>query len=713
MTTLADDTPLPQLRDELRLEPASASADGEPRWRCYDPLRHRFFLLGEGDVKLLSLWRCGTVGALRSSLAKANALLDDIQLAGLIDFLRTHHLVRSAPDAGSAQLMATARQQRGSGWRWLVQRYMGMRFALWRPQAFLDATLPWLHALRFGPVFSAWAFFTVAGLYLATKQWDSFTTTFVDFLTPGGALAYGTALLALKVVHELGHAYAAAHHGCRVSSMGVSVVMGVPMLYTDTTAASRLPERHQRMWIAAGGVLAESIVAGLATFAWAVLPEGSARSIAFVLATSSWLMTLTINLNPFSRFDGYYFISDALGIENLQSRALACAGWALGRLALGRIEPAPEALPRRRAFGFVAYGSMVWAYRAGLYVGLAALAYAYLFKAAGVIVLGLELWLFIGKPIWRKVGQWWQLRGHIARQRRLALAGLAASLVVLAAMPLDRSVAVPAMLTWQHETVLQAPENARILEVLVRAGQLVKAGDTLLRLEAPELRIKRAAARIHRLSASERLDRISGDQKDRLDSTVLAQERHEAEAELQGLDARAQLLELRAPADGVVADLAPHLQAGLWVRPELTLVRVLHGSARDARGFVSERDAARLAVGARGRFVADDPALASLPMTLQDIEPHAAEQITPPAMSSLHGGQIAAQADAGGREVPVTAQHRIRFAAVATPLALAFDQAPMLPKSLRGEVVVDAEPKSLLAQASAQLWRLFMVEMRD
>ena len=711
MTTLADNTPLPHLRDELRLEPAPASADGRPRWRCYDPLRHRYFLLGDDDVKLLSLWRSGTVGALRAAMGRAHAALDDLQLAGLIDFLRTHHLVQAgATDAGKTFIDAS-RQQRGTGWRWLLQRYMGMRFALWRPQGFLDASWPWVGALRSRLVWCVWALLTLTGLYLASKQWDQFTTTFVDFLTPAGVLSYGTALLALKVVHEMGHAYAATHFGCRVSSMGVSVVMGMPMLYTDTTAASSLTEPRQRLWIAAGGVLAESWVAGLATFAWAVLPDGSARSIAFVLATTSWLMTLAVNLNPLSRFDGYYFLGDALGMENLQPRSLAYAGWALGRLAFGRIEPAPEALPRRRAIGFAVYGSLVWAYRVGLYVALAVLAYTCLFKLAGVLVLVLEVWLFVGKPMWRMARHWWQLRDRITRRRQCVLAALGGGCLVLVAAPLDRTVAVPAMLTWQMETVLQAPENARITEVLVQAGQSVKAGDTLLRLDAPELRIKRAAARIHSLSASERLDRISGDAKDRLDSTVLAQQHHEAEAELRGLEARGQLLELRAPKDGVVVDVPEHLQAGLWVRPELTLIRVLHGTARDARGYVTERNASRLRVGAQGRFIADDPAIAAMPVTLQEIDPHAAEQITPPTLSSLHGGQIAAAQDSGGREVPLTAQHRIRFAASGLPPA--FSPGAPLPKNLRGQVVVDAEPASLLSQARNQVWRLLMLEMRD
>ena len=713
MTALDDNTPLPRLREELRLEPATADRDGAPRWRFHDPLRHRNFVIGGDDVKLLSLWNCGSVGALRHALADGHAAFDERRLGDLLAFLETNFLVQPKADGGSAALHRTASKREAGGAMWLLQRYMGMRFALWHPQAFLDAALPFVAIMRSRVVVTAWMALTLLGFFLVARQWDQFIGTFSEFLTPGGVLGYGVVLIALKCVHELGHAFAAASQDCRVGSMGVSVIMGMPMLYTETTDASRLPRRGQRMWIAAGGVVAESLVAGLATLAWAVLPDGTARSIAFVLATSSWLMTLTVNLNPFSRFDGYYFVSDALGIDNLQSRALAYAGWACGRLLFGGIEAAPEAVTRRRAIGYVVYGSLVWVYRMGLYLGIAALAYAFTFKAAGVFVMAFELWVFVVRPLVTKGGRWWALRARVSERRRLLLVGVACAFALLLVIPFDRGVTVPAMLTWQHETVLESPENARVVEVLIRPGQVVSAGQVLLRLASPELAIKRASASINRVAAGERLDRISGDARDRAESTVLARQRNEADADLRGLADRAALLELRAPDDGLVVDVPANLQAGQWVRPEQVLARVLHGSARDARGFVVERDLARLERGARGRFVSEDPALPSLPVALVTAEPDAAEQIAPPPLSSLHGGTIAAQADAKGREVPVVAQHRVRFVVDERPALLQTPNALALPVSPRGEVHVDARPQSLLDQAGRQLWHLLIMELRS
>jgi len=702
---------LPALREELRLEPARADHDGAPRWRLCDPLRNRFFLLGDADVKLLSLWGCGTPAALRETLAASGHALDTQQLEGLVAFLREHQLVRADDRTTQQRLLAQTRQAAVRGPAWALRQLLGFRMPLWRPQTFLLRSLPALRSLWSAPVVAAWSAATLLGLYLASRQWEAFLATFGEFLTPGGFAAFALALAGLKLIHELGHAYAAAHHGCRVGSIGVCVAMGVPMLYTETGDTARLDARAPRLWIAAGGVLAETFVAGLATLAWSLLPDGSLRSAAFVIATSSWAMSLAVNLNPFSRFDGYYFLADGLRIDNLQPRALRYAGWWLGRMLWGPIEAAPEAAPAGRAALFVGYGALVWLWRLSLNAGISWMVYTQMFKTAGVLVGVFAAWLLIAQPMARRARGWWQRRAAVTRPRRLGSILFGGALLLGLLWPLDRHVAVPAMLGWQRSAVIQPPENAQVVEVLVHAGQTVKAGEVLLRLSSPELQVKRAQARLAALAADERLDRIGGDSKDRADAAVLVQQRLEARADVQGLADRADLLEVRAAEDGRIVDLRANLQPGQWVRPDMTLARLLYGASLDARGFVAERELPRLRLGAAGRFVAEDPAWPAIDVRLREIEPTAAETISPEALSSMYGGVVAAQANAAGKPVPVVAQHRTVFATTSTSPAA--DATPPMPMQLRGEIRLDAAPQSIAAQVGRQAWRLVMSELRS
>ena len=54
---------------------------------------------------------------------------------------------------------------------------------------------------------------------------------------------------------------------------------------------------------------------------------GLLRSAAFVIATISWVMSLSINLNILMRFGGYYILSDLLDVEILQNRSFALGQW--------------------------------------------------------------------------------------------------------------------------------------------------------------------------------------------------------------------------------------------------------------------------------------------------------------------------------------------------------------------------------------------------
>ena len=58
--------PLPALREDLRLEDASANRDGSPSWMIHDPARNRFFRIGWLEFELLARWDAGNADALVS-----------------------------------------------------------------------------------------------------------------------------------------------------------------------------------------------------------------------------------------------------------------------------------------------------------------------------------------------------------------------------------------------------------------------------------------------------------------------------------------------------------------------------------------------------------------------------------------------------------------------------------------------------------------------
>ena len=91
--------------------------------------------------------------------------------------------------------------------------------------------------------------------------------------------------------------------------MGLAFLVMFPMLYTDTSDTWRIKSAMARVHVGAAGMIAELYIACIATFCWGFLPEGMLKSAAFILATTSWILSLAFNLNALMRFDGYYILS--------------------------------------------------------------------------------------------------------------------------------------------------------------------------------------------------------------------------------------------------------------------------------------------------------------------------------------------------------------------------------------------------------------------
>jgi len=153
---------------------------------------------------------------------------------------------------------------------------------------------------------------------------------------PTYALWAGFALsIAIMFVHELGHAAACRSFGASVGAIGCAIYLVYPALYCDVTHTWSL-SRRERLTVDIGGVYFQLIgTAVVALFWWAT---GSPVLLAAIRVS---LATLAVNLMPIGRFDGYWVLSDALGIIDLraQQRRVVAAAWS--RLSRQPGEPLP------------------------------------------------------------------------------------------------------------------------------------------------------------------------------------------------------------------------------------------------------------------------------------------------------------------------------------------------------------------------------------
>ncbi|WP_110970152.1 HlyD family efflux transporter periplasmic adaptor subunit [Pseudomonas huaxiensis] len=682
---------LGELREELRLHPGPRDASGAPGWTLEDPASGQFFRLGWAELEILKRWSLGCAQRIAEQVSASTTLqLDTQDVERLRAFLRNNHLLQCRDDEDRGRLLE-ALHSRKTGWaRWLLKNYLFVRVPLLRPDAFLQRTLPWV-----APFFSrTFLLLTVAagllGLALVLRQWDTFTHTFLHFFTFQGAALAGLTLILAKVLHELGHAYTCKRYGARVATMGVALLVMWPVLYTDTSGAWRLARRRQRLAIGAAGMAAELALACWATLLWSFLQDGMLRSAVFTLASTTWILTLAVNLSPFMRFDGYFLLSDLLGVPNLQQRAFALTRWRLREMLFGFGDAAPEPFSSGLRRLLIGYSIGTWIYRFFLFLGIALLVYHFAFKLLGLLLFAVEIGYFILMPLVNEARQWYARRKDY-RMNRNSVISLSACLLalVLLCLPWRSSVEAPALLKAAQQSSLYTPVAARLAQVLVQPGDRVLAGQPLFMLDAPDLRheldsVERRILILQWQTSFQLLDRESA-----AGLGVVRQELTAAQQRQQVLRQQWQELTVRAAFAGEVREVAEPLAVGEWLPAGQWLGTLVGGTGQQVEAFVEEHDLHRLPPDSRGWFYPETFSRAARPVQLEHLAQTASRRLgSAPELASPYQGSIAASLD--GNEPPKPEQALYR-----ATLKVSGD-APENAMVLRGTVVLEGERQSLL-----------------
>jgi putative peptide zinc metalloprotease protein len=701
MTATAAAGSLLPLREEIAIFPGPAALDGSPSWTLHDPSSNRFYRLGWREFEMLSRWDAGTAAALTERLeAETTLRVEQHDVDDLVRFLFSFDLLRTSSPEATANLIRKAQRQRGSWGRWLLHNYLFIRIPLLRPDRFLNATYPYLRFV-FSPLVAALLIaIGVIGLVRATRQWDVFLGTFVDLFSVQGAIGFAVTLAGMKGLHELGHAYTAKRFGCRVPTMGLALLVMVPVLYTDVNDAWKLPSRRQRLAIGLAGVATELGCAALALLAWDLLPNGPARSVAFLVATSIWLTTVLLNASPFMRYDGYYVLSDWLEIPNLHSRAFALAQWWLRETLLGLGDEVPEVMPPHRRRLLVLFAFLTWAYRFALFLGIAAIVYHFAVKILGIAMMIVEIGYFVVMPVVREMLTWWARRADIHLKPRTALTAAAGmSIVLLLLLPWRAAVEAPALLKSQQHIDIFAPEfGARLAAIGVHEGDSVARGTTLLQLVSPDLDYRLARARTDIEISEWQLGARGANPELLARSQVTEREYETARAEYRALQDQQSRLVVTTPVAGKVVDMAEALEPGSWLAAKTRLMSVVDPAGLIVEAYVDEADLDRIAVGDAATFIAEADARITFPLRLVEIARASTRSLPDPALASTLGGPIAVrtqkQTEKQSELVPDRTVYRLR-------LAPAERNAALVTRILRGEVILRGEAISL----ARRIWR--------
>src|SRR5260221_3661592 len=480
-----------------------------------------------------------------------------------------------------------------------------------------DKFLTWLHK-HTAWIYTWWftlltlvAFAIMAGITLV--HWDEIgrdSLLFFNFKEKTWADIGIFYLVAVSAMcwHEIGHGHACKHYGGRVPAMGFLLIYLAPAFYTDTSEGQVLASRYQRMLIALAGAWSELYICAVATVLWWLsAPDTTLHSVAYMMVLITGIASVLINFNPLIKLDGYYIMSEILGLVDLKESSTAYVS-ALVKRNIWRLPLEVPYVPRKRRFGYVVYAMLSGLYSyTVLYIvarfvgnifrnfnpdwsfipqlGTAAL----VFRSRIRTLVNFMKFVYLDKR--ERLHAWFRSRQAFF---------LAASMSIFLLVPALRdSLTGQFILEPSNHAVVRAKVPGTITEVFAQEGQHVDAGKPVVALRSLALQGKLSKSRADYAVAS-MLATDAG--LHYADYGPALQQRVQFAEQVRFADQEAAGLVLVSPVSGIVMTPDPQSRVASFVLAGSELVEIADLSEMRALIFVSEHDLYRLKVDAPARL---------------------------------------------------------------------------------------------------------------
>ncbi|MBP6900710.1 MAG: biotin/lipoyl-binding protein [Burkholderiaceae bacterium] len=442
--------------------------------------------------------------------------------------------------------------------------FLSIRIPLWDPNRWLDRQRGLARALVSWPFAALLALIALAGGVTVVSQAQRLWNQTEGLFAVDNLLWLYAAMALMKALHEYGHALVVKRFGGEVHSVGIMLLLLVPLPYVDATGSWAFRDRHARALVGAAGIIVELALAALGAMVWAATGPGLVNSLAFNVMVIGSVSSLLFNGNPLLRFDAYYVLSDLVDIPNLYQRAGQQWKYFGNRWLLGTQQAESPARDRREWAWLTGYGAASFIYRMLVFVSILLLLADHWFGVA-VIFSGVMLFVGVLRPGW----QWWtHLRSPALLRNRSRAFAVSAALVLaplalIFALPLPDALRAPGVVEARQLTRVAAGSPGRLLALEVQHGDRVRAGQVLLRLANAELELEAQAAQ----SALEEAELLRNLALERAVAEVAVHEQRVAAAAERLAQLRARLAELtvRAAHDGTWVAEGLHERLNNWV----------------------------------------------------------------------------------------------------------------------------------------------------
>ncbi|NND99605.1 MAG: HlyD family efflux transporter periplasmic adaptor subunit [Pirellulaceae bacterium] len=650
-----------ELRSDLRFTPHYEA--GEECYLVEDVARSQFFTIGLSEYMLISMFDGKTTvgdAMIRLSQLPGNHQLIETEATAICKWLVDSEMAHTPTSSDGRRLANTAvdriAKKRLGAWNPLC-----MKVPLAYPDRLVAKVTPW-----FSFFFSSAA--AIIGLivmcvaaYQVVGAWDQFAAASKGIFIPSRWLWMGLCWVVLKFVHESGHAIVCRKYGGEVHEAGAIMVLFAPLAYVDLTSSWRFRSKWKRIHTALAGMYVELWIASIAAIIWAATDAGFVNDISFNLIMMAGLTTLLFNANPLMRFDGYYVLSDGLGIPNLYSEGQQYLQYLGRRFILGEKVTSPLRLTPRDLFTR-AYGVAAFGWRILICVSLV-IAASLLFKGLGILLAVAAVLLWVGVPLVRLAKYVRRPDGmQKHRTRRLAFisaAGAAVSYAILGGVMWPGAQQAHAVVQYEPLAFVRATSAGFVRELYVQSGQNVQAGQVIAQLENRQL-------------VAEQQDLELAINQSIIKSRVFKQadEMHSYQGEMEQLRSlqeklaektkQVQELTLRAPAAGRVVARELKTKLGTYVQEGAELAAIGDEANKQLQIAITQPSYDRFTehIGSRVHIRVSGGVV--LQSTLESVQPRADKKAPQDSMYAALGGPLesrSVQSDSGDESFELLTPH--------------------------------------------------------
>ena len=687
---------LPKLRSELRFSPLRE--DSRIEYILEDPVRNTFYRIGLEEYLFISrLNQASGLEQLLESVAQTgDTRLNAEQAQAILNWLAARQLLQVDDAAPLAQALELEEKQKNAR-RFSRLNVITIKVPLFNPDPLLNYLSPKFSWLTGGWFAALWLLLAVLALGNLFSKWQEFSSQAVGFFSASNVLFIWLIWFCLKLCHELFHALVCRRYGGRVYEAGILFILFIPLTYVNATSSWNFPSKWQRIHVAVAGMFIELGIAWTALLVWAGQPNTTTGFIAHNTVIIASVSSLLFNANPLMRFDGYYVLSDLIGIPNLYSRGLQFiksigARWFLGISSAAVWQDGPK-------LWFIRfYGIAISIWRLFILVSLGYIA-STMAGGFGILATIGAAAVWVGSPVYQLFKRLPVYRQQNPQVRRHLLLHLVITLLVIAFavrfISWEQRIQAPAIVEYQHQYSVRPETEGFVSIVHVTSGQQVRQGALLLTLENAELSYtaRDMQLQIRQVELETRLAQSSGELTK---LQILQEQQQNLSGKLRDLEADLQAFKVQAQGDGVVVGSDLDALEGTYLFRGQEVFRIVSPEQKKITASASQDDIEQFRALLNRPLKIDmrSTGLGTFTGILRQVSPNATTELIHPALGAVYGGPLDVRQQALGA-VGENMEQRYRFELFTPRFKLDVAFPPELT-----EKVQDGQPATLYTRGS-------------